>query len=86
MINRSADSIFDTGGIYNVGSAGAAATYNVPYNYGCLMVFGGMDTDTSYFVQLFVERAAGTYKVYIRTGTKDAGYYDWRVLATTVNV
>ena len=84
-LNTDCDTLYDIG-VYMVGSATAIERLHTPTNYGTLIVMSSANEASSYIVQVFLERANGNFKVFIRTGTKAVGYYAWKKLATTTDV
>ena len=70
-LSQSANNVFDSG-IYNV-----VSNYDVPYNYGVLLVLESQKgTSSAYILQVFFERKASGQKIYWRTGTRTIGYYE----------
>lgn len=83
-LSTDCDTLYDMG-VYQVGSTISASTYHTPTNYGTLIVFSGSKDNAAYCVQVFVERVNGNFRVFVRTGTRQNGYYAWKILATTTD-
>lgn len=70
-LSQSANNVFGSG-IYNV-----VGNYDVPYNYGVLLVLEShKGNNSAYIVQVYFERKASGQKIYWRTGNRTGGYYE----------
>lgn len=83
-LSADCDTLFDMG-VYHVASTSATTSYHTPTNYGTLIVFSGSKENAAYCVQVFVERNTTNFRVFIRTGNRQGGYYAWKILATTTD-